>query len=480
MGKFLIICLLTALGCWQAWAADDLALLGVAIGKPPVSGHPMVTGIYAMAGSTAALTTSAATFCGLNGGINCSWLTTNNRGQPIAVGGAITNLHVRLGTSMSGGTNQWDIGLVDISSAGTVTTYTTLHCVLNAAGTGLGQTTLQDCTSGSNISVAAGDLLLWVVCPGTITTGSSGLCGSINAPTPGQTVVQISAQFTSTNNNESFLAGSGNNPSNTGGTNYIGFTSASVNATETVVSNLIPTNGQIDQLYVSISAAPGTGTKGWVATVWHNETNTSLQCTISNTTTVTTCSDLAGVDGFSVSAGERISVQVCPALLAGVVGTACTPGTAPAAASMQVGVRWRPTIPDEALVFSNATLFSTGTSNYNLSGNGQVATETNSYNVAVSSSPQAKLKKFQALISTDPGGSAQRNLTLRQSSSNASTNIACNLVAGCGSPCSCTGSGVYTTASTDLLNFQQTVPGTTPAADTFQKYGFVSCIGSGC
>lgn len=92
----------------------------------------------------------------------------------------------------------------------------------------------------------------------------------------------------------------------TSATNYAGFISGFVGTNDTGVRSLIPLDGKIENFYINLTVAPGSG-KSYAFTLQKNGADTAFTCTVSNTSTTCNYIGLLGL-----SAGDNISIKCVP------------------------------------------------------------------------------------------------------------------------------------------------------------------------
>jgi hypothetical protein len=208
--------------------------------------------------------------------------TLANRGQLVTTSGKIKSLYVELSAAPGAGAGDgYDFYLMvnGVESA--------LHCHI-----------VQPATSGSDlvneVDVAAGDSI--VIEAKAISTPSA-------TPT-----AQWSMMFSGTTANESLLLGE-TAAVNTG-TVYGKFniSTGSTSTTEADVYQVIPTDGTIKNLYIGLSADPGTSPDAYRFTLRKNGASTTLTCTI--TANAVTGNNVA--NSVAVVAGDYIDIMVEP------------------------------------------------------------------------------------------------------------------------------------------------------------------------
>jgi hypothetical protein len=277
--------------------------------------------------------TSALNYTGMIGGSGSGYGTSlANMQMPIATAGTISNLQVSFPQGIGSGTWRVTLNTNGIDRAVT--------CTISSG------TTCSDTTH--TYTVAPSDLLIWEICPSGATN-----CQAGSAPTAQTAPIQISATFTSITGQASPLfAGLSANTNSATAINYtsVGGWSAP-NATENLVSVVIPAAGTIDQLFVQPNSSAGAG--GLIQyTIEHGGSDTSLTCTTA--INGTQCVDLDPSHAFTVAQGETISLKSCPSNTA-----TCPAGSAPSARLALASMRWTPTTTNQAIMLSNATTMPT-------------------------------------------------------------------------------------------------------------------------
>jgi len=273
-----------------------------------------------------AVTTYGINFFGSN------WNVPTLRGAPTPIAGTVSGLTVHNQTAVA--TSYF---LIALSVNGVATA---LQCSIGV-GSGPNLGTPTGCTDRTDsIDVHAGDILAWQsTVPGGLPT------------TPG--AMSISGLFTSQNGQESLLGSATNNFISVTGITYIGPSGQAGYVNEYQASVIMPTNGVIDHLNISLSNAPTTYSVQF--TVFKNGAPTGIVALCTNVTGAK-CTDLT--HALSVAAEDTISVQICPSNVAG-----CPAGAAIPNITMSFGLRWQPAIADEALVF-NGSVNNSSTTNY--------------------------------------------------------------------------------------------------------------------
>lgn len=422
----------------------------------------MVTPVLAFGGlSTSLPSTTAETFGSLMTGSGVAYSSTLNKatGMIVPVPGVFNNLNVVVAGSPTG---PWSIGLFQNG-----TTVTSLQCEAQSSNSWA-------CSSTSPVTVAAGDVVGWAFCPGA--AFSSGACTPVT--TTGATEFQISATFTSTNNNEGFLVGGASGNASNSVANYAALGGASLfNATENLVSIVMPVAGTVDHLYAVPFTSPGTGT--YTVSVFHNGAYVvgNPTCTISS---ASACSDLTA-DAITVAAGDTVSIQTCPGNSPGT----CSSNT-PTAGPIHAGVRWKPTTPGQSILATSvAGAFSTVASVFTsvmAQGVANNGTEANTLTIAPSISGGFTITDLYYCLSTDPGSAKSRTITLRDGGS--SSSVAGTLTGGASQTVACGGSSqpgfsgaanLTGIAGSTTLDWQASESGT-PAAITWAKISAVMTV----
>jgi hypothetical protein len=388
----------------------------------------MYTPLIAMAPGPS--TASTQRYLGFSSG-NSSASSATSAGfvaAPFAVAGTISNLAVSFPTTMSG-SGTYTVGVVQNGSING-----SFQCVM---GTGV-----QTCTySSTTISVSAGDTIAFSILPASTPTAQGFLQISATfAAASGQSLLFANTQPGAT------VSASVNNYAYFGGSNSV------LQTSEGPAESVIATGGTIDDLYVATNATTGSGS--YAITINHNGSATSLTCTINS---ASPCNDTTAGHAFTVAAGDTISVGFVPS-------------SSPTARYLTVSVRWTPTINGEALLFATAnTLPNTANTRYlNLAGTGASSGTEASFNNLAGSI--FTVKKLNVLQQPQPGSGVTRTVTLRANAGAVGSpgNISCTVSAGTGATGTCSDTtNSYTTAASDLLDWQTSVSGTNTALTQF-------------
>lgn len=401
-------------------------------GMPAATGHAMITPIM---NAVAAMSNSATQFTGILGG---GWSATNNRDMPMGSAGTISNLIVRMPTTIVAGSYQITL-FKNGSAAGSPGNFS---CTVS---TGVGP---QTCTDSTNtVSVAAGDTLAWQSIPTTTPAA--------------QTAPTISALFTSTANGESFIGlPSTGNAQSQSAKNYIVFgsvgSSSGWNATEANAAGIMPTAGVMDKLFVSNSVAPGAA-RSFDYTIFKNGVATAITCQMTGAGSgagITTCSDLT--HSATYAAGDTLSIETSPA------------GT-PSSGNLRGGLRFVPTTPGEAVVMNvNPSALSASSARFMpVSYAGEAGSE-----VVFSQAPSAfTVKNMYIAVDVAPGGATSRTQFLRTGTGAGQSNSTITCVLTSGTACNDT-THTYSASTNDLLDISMT-PASTPATIAFFKQSWV-------
>ena len=222
------------------------------------------------------------------------------------------------------------------------------------------------------------------------------------------------------------------------------------NSVETNEQTVIPADGTLDDLRITLQNAPdlGAGTQSFTFTLRVGAAGTTLGCAISET--ATTCTDS---DGVAVTAGQLISFESVPANTP-TVGDAFWTAT------------WTPTTADKTIFMggtgSNA-LATSGTDYLAISGTSAVTT--NSFDKEIVIPTGGTLRDLYVELGTAPGGVTTRVFTV---TGDAGT-FSCT-VTGVETTCNNTSSTLAISAGETYV-ISSTVTGT-PAA-SIVKYGLV-------
>lgn len=383
----------------------------------------MKTAILALAASLTGPSNSAVNYGVVTGGpANATWGAAGSLSAlrtPVAADGVLSTLYVRLPVALTGA-QSWTYTLVKNG------TDTGLSCTVTSAG-------LTASDLATTVSVVAGDDICLKSAPS----------GTPNA----QTNIQVSMIFESTNAGEGVMFSYMTNGTAVESFMAPGMGSA-VNAAEAIRTVVMPTAGVIDAFYLRCATAPGGVTTRKVTL----RKNGADQALTTGTFTGSTTTASATGSSISVVAGDKITLHH------EVTG-------APASSQINVGIRWKPTVDGEGVVFGAPTGAPPnigGARYFPLRGAASTseATESNTYNI----SPVAlDINGLRADIEVVPGVGKSRDVTLRV---NGAASLATVNISGATAGTDLTrtdSTHTIRTAAGDLLDFE-TVPNSTPAA----------------
>ena len=325
-----------------------------------------VTPLLSWGGGTAAPSASAVNYGLVTGNVNTPsfyGVTLGARTNPIPIDANISNLEINFpGVTIT--TGSYTIGLNAAGSA------QSLSCALTTSTSSCSDTV-------DSYHATPGTAFTWEVQPGVPTTCGAG-CTALAG------LGELSATLTSTVGNESaiFCGTNGLGAASATAINYSACGSAASPgaAPESTQSMIISEAGTIDQLYVVMSAASGAGS-AYAMALFHNGTVTSLVATCAN---VTTCSDTNAGHSFTVSAGDTISLAICPTAASQLAAWCSALTTVPTARSAATGVRFVPTSPGKSMISTTnpgTTTDSVSSRFVPLSGDGNDSTTNNGLNI---------------------------------------------------------------------------------------------------
>ncbi len=228
--------------------------------------------------NTGTLATSGTTYAAVSSG-GYSISTESATEQLIGSAGKLSSLRIRLNTAPGSG-KSWTFTL-RLNGADTA-------CVVTISDTA---TTGVD--AAHEITVAAGDRVS---------------IGIVPSGTPASTKAQTAITYEGTTSKESVILSTSRSDLSVSATQYFhlngdGITTG-LGTTESDYTQIIPTAGKIRKLYVSLTAAPGTG-KTRTFTLMVNGSPSALTCAVSNS--ATTANDTA--HDVTVAAGDEVSVR---------------------------------------------------------------------------------------------------------------------------------------------------------------------------
>lgn len=456
LGLALLFSLL--IGSASAQLAGGLMFPGPGMSVAVVSG-PMITPVLSAAGSGQVNVSFASFTSMMTGRTAGNWTTVfdNTVQMPWPVAGTITGLSVNFPAGT--GVGVWSMGLRQNGAL------TTLQCVTITA------TTPATCTDTHSVAIAASDLLNWEACPGVFTAGS---CVAGTAPTASG-FIQLSALFTSTSNNESFVGSAGSGTPSTSVANYSGFGgNTGFSTTEAAVSSLISAPGVLDNITVHTATAPGAGNT-YTVSLFYDGASVGISCPVKDTNKICNFSTSGATNTpLTVAAGHTISFEICPGTNAGS-GASCVASGIPTAGNYTGSLRFVPTNAGEANIFETQTvadITANGSTNFNYlegSSNSNNGTETIVCNVAPVLGTTMTIKNLAVKQSTAPGGAATKTFVLRTGTcaSQSSATPGCVIASGA-TTCSDTNSATLT--SSQFANWRTTATGTgNNAAVTWSK-----------
>lgn len=383
---------------------------------PIVADTPIVVGggtsqVFA---SGTATVTSANRYLPLTRYVNAAQ-GTNYIADVAPIAGVLSNLRVQT-TVAPTGAQTWTLTLTQNNSG------TALTCTINASSSPAG--TCADTTH--TVTVAAGDYFVIL----SATTNS-----------PSNSIHSVSAVFTPTTTNETWLPSVSNGTFSTSVQNavpiYDNFTPGALASRLQGVSAVA---GNLDYLYVILASAPGTAASGkkydW-ALAKNGSTTSAPACQILEV--ATTCNDVS-TGALAIADGDNIAF-------------AGTPTSTPTGAVGAFGARLVPTTSGQ-FSFTNtggtANDSASVTTYFGLTG-AVSATRSAVQNISNSMT----IDKMEVKLSGTAGGGG-KVFTLNQNSN--PTALTCSIAAGA-STCSIT--GTITVADNDLIDIED-VPTSTP------------------
>lgn len=317
--------------------------------------------------------TGATNYFSVVGSNGVSNTTENLVETIVATGGTISKLRINLTAAPSTGKSfVYTLRVNGVDSA--------LTCTVADAATTASDTT-------HSVSVAAGDRV-------SIKAVPSG--------TPTASTVRLCVSFTGTTANESLILGSTRNTQlSTGSTEYLYISGEnSPQSTESTTRMVVPTGGNVKNLYIDLITATGVG-KTRTFTLLKNGVATSLVVAITNGSTGNDTTH-----SVSVVAGDELSIQ-------------SDVTTVPAASGVRYGMKFVATTDGESLIFGNNNASNPGavqTRYFNLPDPGSIGstTETNVGYLANATT----LKKLYVVNNVAPGSgnTETRDLRVNQAS----------------------------------------------------------------
>lgn len=353
--------------------------------------------------------------------VNYIQLTGNRTGsatesaiqEVISSAGVITNFLVKL-DSAPGAAKQYvfTLRVNGVDSA--------LTCTISGAASTTGTDT------SHSVNVSAGDLV-------SISCTPSG--------TPTSSLLSLSLQFTGNTANESLFLGSSSTLS-TSATEYQAPQGRLSGNSTTIETHLTAVSGNIKNLYVKLTVAPG-GATSRTFTLYVNGVSTSLTCTV--TGAATTANDTT--HSVAVTAGDTITLV-------------STLSGSPAAAILMHGMTLVATTDGQ---FNIATYYSSSSSsavNYGAFYNGGISGVNATESAVQETSQSITLQALYTKVTTSPGVGKSWTLMLRVNSAN--TTLTC-AISDTNTTANDTSHSV-TTSDFDLLDWAIT-PAGTPSAN---------------
>ena len=314
---------------------------------------------------------------------SANWNAPNLRGSPSPIPGTVSSLTVHTLAQIVTGYYTFSFY---------VNGATLLQCSIGQGGPNLG--TNQQCSDTvDTVDVYAGNIIAYQ----SIATGTPTASGNIS----------LSSLFTSANGQESLIGSSTNNFISQTAITYIG-PSIHQQSTEPLAAAVMPTDGIVDHLYVSVPyTLPATASIQF--TVFKNGVATSITATCSAPNTAGLCTDLT--HSLSVAPRDTISLQICPSNAAG-----CAAGSLVGNVTMAFSLRWQPAVLHQAVLFGN-TVSNSATTNYLAVAGTQSATVSTNETLVQNIAP-ATMTLGNLLAAQCPAISAtvSRNVTLRSNS----------------------------------------------------------------
>lgn len=378
-----------------------------------------------------ATSTTQTRFIGLTGGTGSTWSTSRPIVEtPIATAGTFSKLAVRCPTALSPGQSYtFTVVKNGVDTALTVT--------INDAG-------IFGVDAVNTAAFAQGDLFAVKVVP----SGTPAV----------QEDIQISLIFESTTVNQGLI--SSGHTASTATTKY--FPPSGLSATsapdESVRIGNMPTDGEIDTLYVNLNVAPGVGNSR-TYTVRKNGADTGLTVTFG----AAELGIKSVVAAVSYIAGDHLSF-------------ALTSTGTPASGAASLSVRWKPTTAGEAVLFGtqtgglSASSAGFGAVNGSMQATGIVESE------IVNIAPAAiTLSKLRYEISAAPGAAKSRTVRLRKNLTDGNQSLVFTGTLD---------TELYDYVNTDSfaagdrLSFSST-PASTPATSNFGRFSAVATVDAG-
>lgn len=335
-----------------------------------------------------------------------------NTATPIAIAGSIDKLYISLESSSSPGDFTVTLRKNDVN--------TSLTCTVVAS---------TSCSNNSDlVTVAAGDYVAWVVSPSSSPTSAN---------------FTFSSRFTATSNGESILGGGSASGFNSTA-RFVGFDGATNSPMPTDYasgSQVMPTSGTIDKLYIKISD-PATNGDTITATLYKNGSPTSLTCNAVASVYPVVCNDTT--NSVSVSAEDTVSME----FVSDNSGTTRT---------STFSVRWRPTVSPEIPMFATTSSIDTGATSYSPLQTGRFSSTTELSNgIAIG----ATVKSLYAKLVTSPGTS--KGYTFKGRKNGVNQTITC-AITGSATTCKDT-SNSFSVSAHDNVGWSAEIVGSSPTS----------------
>lgn len=221
--------------------------------------------------------------------------------------------------------------------------------------------------------------------------------------------------------------------------------------TEATATAVMPCAGTFETIYGILSAAPGT-TSTVTATLYVNGVGSSLAATFGSADTAKNAAS-----SVSVSAGDLITIQ------------RSTNGTAPASATLSVGLEFRPAVDGESPQFTYPGAPNTGATRYQYpSGNAATSAESTAQMMVTTS---YKVRSLYANLVTAPAAGKSWAVTGRKGGASQAVTLTVADAATTGNDTT----HDFDTVDQDLIDWM-IVPTGTPTGATNMRLGWVAYI----
>jgi hypothetical protein len=318
-------------------------------------------------------------------------------------------------------------------NAASSTTFTLMKNGVDTAISCVIADTATTCTDGDTVTTSPGDTIALK----SVATANNAVAS-----------MYVGAVFTGTTAGESFITGGTGGTLNTGATTYFYPYGQIATTTAAQASTTMPTAGVIDNLYATTSAAIGTAASGksYDITLYKNGVATSLTCKILEIQTG--CSDTNAGHAVTYEAGDSLYLEYVPT-------------ATPTAVRGGWGLRFKPTIDGESLVFQRLVSFSNALRYEPINGIGE--RESIEANAQVGAPVAFDLKKlYFTNIYAPPTGIQARSATARKNSASTGSpgNLSANVTASNLFASDLTNVATY--AAGDLIDWLMNVTSTPP------------------